>query len=81
MAPPGLSLWNFDSNASLSKALIFSVTCTWYEFVIGYNCGDADGITGKKFDAAVKKYQTWMHHPDGEITAGGKTWKHLLGML
>lgn len=48
---------------------------------IGYNCGDADGITGKKFDAAVKKYQTWMHHPDGEITAGGKTWKHLLGML
>lgn len=48
---------------------------------LGYNCGLADGIAGRKFTEAVKKYQ--KDHgcvADGEITAGKKTWKSLLGM-
>lgn len=45
---------------------------------LGYDCGEVDGIAGNKFDAAVKKYQTWMKKPDGEITAKGKTWRNLL---
>lgn len=45
---------------------------------LGYDCGTADGVAGSKFDAAVKKFQTWMTNPDGEITAKGNTWKKLL---
>lgn len=51
-----------------------------YLNTIGYNCGTVDGIAGSKFDSAVKSLQKWMKHPDGEITAKGTTWKHLLGM-
>ncbi|MBR4863529.1 MAG: N-acetylmuramoyl-L-alanine amidase [Oscillospiraceae bacterium] len=44
--------------------------------------GKADGIAGVKFTAAVIAYQEdhrcWV---DGEITAGHKTWKTLLGLL
>ena len=48
---------------------------------LGYNCGTVDGIAGVKFDAAVKKYQKANGCVvDGEITAGNKTWKKLLGM-
>lgn len=45
-----------------------------------------DGIAGKKFDTVVKRYQADVVHPndkrkaDGEITAGHKTWKKILGM-
>ena len=45
-----------------------------------------DGIAGNKFDKAVKAYQTDVVHTndkrkvDGEITAGKKTWKKILGM-
>lgn len=49
---------------------------------LGYNCGAVDGIAGPKFTAAVKDYQN--NHGcvvDGEITAGKKTWKSLLGMI
>ena len=48
---------------------------------LGYDCGTADGIAGKKFTNAVKKYQ--FEHgcvSDGEITAKGLTWKKLLGL-
>lgn len=48
---------------------------------LGYNCGEADGIAGKKFTTAVRKYQ--MEHTgtvDGVITAKGKTWRKLLGL-
>jgi len=49
---------------------------------LGYSqVGDADGIAGVKFTAAVQAFQRehrcWV---DGEITAGNKTWKNLLGM-
>jgi len=49
---------------------------------LGYSqVGDADGIAGVKFTAAVQAFQReqrcWV---DGEITAGNKTWKKLLGM-
>lgn len=47
---------------------------------LGYSCGSADGVFGSKTDAAVRKYQSWMNKPDGEITAKGNTWKHLLGL-
>lgn len=51
---------------------------------LGYDCGTADGIAGAKFTEAVKKYQKKVlgyKNPDGEITAKGKTWKSLLGMI
>lgn len=49
---------------------------------LGYtNVGAADGIAGVMFTAAVVKFQEdhrcWV---DGEITAGQKTWRKLLGM-
>lgn len=48
---------------------------------IGYNCGDADGIAGPKFDAAVKAYQKAKGCVvDGEITKQKTTWKKLLGL-
>lgn len=65
-----------------------------YLYSIGYvdiaNINDPDnlfdGIAGAKFDNAVKAYQKKEVHSgnlqnvDGEITAGRKTWKKLLGM-
>jgi peptidoglycan hydrolase-like protein with peptidoglycan-binding domain len=49
---------------------------------LGYTeVGEADGIAGPLFTAAVVAYQEdhrcWV---DGEITAGNNTWKKLLGM-
>ena len=49
---------------------------------LGYTVvGEADGIAGAKFEAAVIAFQEdnqcWV---DGEITKGNKTWKKLLGM-
>jgi peptidoglycan hydrolase-like protein with peptidoglycan-binding domain len=49
---------------------------------LGYTeVGEADGIAGVKFTAAVCAFQRanrcWV---DGEITARNKTWKKLLGM-
>ncbi len=43
--------------------------------------GDADGIAGPKFTAAVKAFQRDNGCvTDGEITARNKTWRKLLGM-
>ncbi|MBE6976602.1 MAG: hypothetical protein E7439_05345 [Ruminococcaceae bacterium] len=49
---------------------------------LGYaQVGAADGIAGKKFTAAVKAFQKDNGCVvDGEITAGCKTWRCLLGM-
>lgn len=49
---------------------------------LGYTrVGEADGIAGVKFTAAVVRFQEdhrcWV---DGEVTAGQKTWRKLLGM-
>lgn len=49
---------------------------------LGYSqVGEADGIAGPKFTAAVLAFQEdnqcWQ---DGEITAGNKTWRKLLGV-
>lgn len=52
--------------------------------ILGYNCGNADGIAGPKFTAAVNSYQAnelGYQKVDGEITAGKKMWKSLLGMI
>lgn len=51
---------------------------------LGHNCGAVDGIAGPKFTAAVNSYQKNVlgyKNPDGEITAGKKMWKSLLGMI
>ena len=53
-----------------------------YLYALGYTeVGAADGVAGVKFTAAVCAFQKanrcWV---DGEITAGNKTWKMLLGM-
>lgn len=49
---------------------------------IGYTgVGEADGIAGPLFTAAVVAFQEDNHcWADGEVTAGNKTWKKLLGM-
>lgn len=46
---------------------------------LGYDCGNADGIAGAKFDSAIKQFQ--KDHGcvvDGELTAQKITWKKLL---
>lgn len=51
---------------------------------LGYDCGTVDGIAGPKFTAAVNRYQKEVlgyKNLDGEITAGKKMWKKLLGMI
>ena len=51
---------------------------------LGYNCGNADGIAGEKFTAAVNSYQKNVlgyKKTDGEVTAKKKMWKSLLGMF
>lgn len=50
--------------------------------VLGYTeVGEADGIAGAKFTQAVKHFQKDNGcYADGEITAGNKTWRKLLGM-
>lgn len=51
---------------------------------LGYNCGNADGIAGEKFTAAVNSYQKNVlgyKNTDGEVTAKKKMWKSLLGMF
>jgi peptidoglycan hydrolase-like protein with peptidoglycan-binding domain len=50
---------------------------------LGYTeVGTADGVTGPKFDAAVKHFQRDNGcEVDGIITARNKTWKKLLGIL
>lgn len=51
---------------------------------LGHNCGTVDGIAGPKFTAAVNSYQKnvlMYKSPDGEVTAGRKMWKSLLGMI
>ena len=49
---------------------------------LGYTeVGEADGIAGEKFTAAVKAFQKDNGcTADGEITARNKTWRKLLGM-
>lgn len=51
-------------------------------YALGYTqVGEADGIAGRKFDSALRKFQ--KNHAcvvDGEMTAGKKTWRVLLGM-
>lgn len=50
--------------------------------VLGYTeVGNADGIAGPKFTAAVKRYQREHScYADGEITKQNVTWQKLLGM-
>ncbi len=54
-------------------------------YVLGYTeVGEADGVAGKLFKAAVERYQkevVGLAKPDGEITMRNKTWKKLLGMM
>ncbi len=51
---------------------------------LGFDCGIVDGIAGAKFTSAVNAYQKSVlgyKSLDGEVTAGKKMWKSLLGML
>ena len=51
-------------------------------YALGYTMvGEADGVAGVKFEAAVQAFQGNNHcWVDGEVTAGNKTWRKLLGM-
>lgn len=55
-----------------------------YLYALGYTeVGDADGVAGPKFTAAVKRYQKEvikLSNPDGIISAKKNTWKKLLGL-
>ena len=50
--------------------------------VLGYTeVGDVDGVAGPLFTQAVKAFQGDNGcQTDGEVTAGEKTWRKLLGM-
>ena len=51
---------------------------------MGYYTGKVDKIAGNLFETAVNEYQRQLlkyKNLDGEITAKGKMWKSLLGML
>lgn len=56
-----------------------------YLYALGYtSAGKADGVAGSGFTAAVNSYQKKVLRygsPDGEITAQGKMWKSLLGII
>lgn len=53
-----------------------------YLNALGYDCGVVDGIAGAKFKKGVVKFQKAKGCvADGEITAKGKTWKKLLGII
>lgn len=54
-----------------------------YLLALGYtSVGKADGIAGAKFTKAVKEFQKNNGCVvDGEITARGRTWKKLLGLV
>lgn len=53
-----------------------------YLYALGYTVvGTADGIAGSNFKTAVIAYQSDNScTEDGELTAGHKTWKKILGM-
>lgn len=49
---------------------------------LGFDCGTADGIIGKKTSNAICSYQKAKGCVvDGEITAKNRTWQHLLGII
>lgn len=50
---------------------------------LGMYAGTLDGVAGTLFDSAVRSYQVSVlraKKSDGEVTARGTTWKHLLGL-
>ena len=51
-------------------------------YALGYTqVGKADGIAGSAFEDAVKAFQSDSNGTvDGEITAGGQTWRRLLDL-
>jgi len=51
-------------------------------YALGYTqVGKADGIAGSAFENAVRAFQSDNNGTaDGEITAGGQTWRKLLGL-
>ena len=53
-----------------------------YLYALGYTeVGTADGVAGNKFEQALINYQSKNScTADGELTAGHKTWKKILGM-
>lgn len=69
-----------SANTSASHAAVKAVQKRL--FALGYKeVGTADGSAGPKFTAAVMRFQKDNGcTADGEITAGNKTWKKLLGM-
>lgn len=90
----GASVDGIAGTETLSKTVTVSATVNNRHAVVaplqrrlnalGYNCGTADGIAGSKFTAAVNSYQKNVlgySTQDGEVTARGKMWKSLLGML
>ena len=90
----GASVDGIAGTETLSKTVTVSATVNNRHAVVaplqrrlnslGYNCGTVDGIAGSKFTAAVNSYQKNVlgySTLDGKITAKGKMWKSLLGML
>lgn len=63
-----------DSSAKVSKETIKSVQAALNG--LGYTCGKADGIIGKKTKKAIEAYQT-----DNELTVDGKVSEELIKSL
>ena len=88
----GAAVDGIAGKETLSKTVTLSATknrthpaVKWVQqrlFTLGYaQVGEADGIAGAKFTAAVKQFQQDNGcTADGEITARNATWRKLLGM-
>lgn len=81
---PGPETLSKTPTVSATKNSTHPVVKIVQEYLISLDytvVGEADGIAGPKFEAAVREYQAdhdcWA---DGEITAKNKTWRKLLGM-
>ena len=89
----GAAVDGIAGKETLSKTVTLSATknrthpaVKWVQqrlFTLGYaQVGEADGIAGAKFTAAVKQFQQDNGcTADGEITARNATWRKLLGMV
>lgn len=90
----GAGMDGIAGKQTLSKTLTVSAKKNRKHYVVmplqkllkkqGRYIGEIDKIAGNKFTVAVNSYQGNVlryRNPDGEITAKGKMWKSLLGMV
>lgn len=87
----GVAVTGTADSATLSKTITVSRSKNNKHAVVkpiqkylnlkGFDCGEADGIAGEKFDKAVRELQKSKGYvADGKIKKGEKIWKWMLGL-